>query len=88
VLALRAATARTTRSLHTGAKVWRTLALLYFGVMAARLVLCVRTYGAEFYLHGALPIAFHWVLALFALVCARLSAPTPGWTVPGARRVQ
>jgi hypothetical protein len=71
-LALRAAGARTTYASHSGVTVWRTMALLYFAVMAVRLVLCVGTHGSEFYLHGAIPIAFHWVLALFALVCARL----------------
>ncbi len=49
------------------ARLWQTLALIYFAAMAVRLAICVATYGSEFYLHGAIPIAFHWVLALFAL---------------------
>jgi hypothetical protein len=58
---------------HPGwSKRLRVLALLYFTVMALRLVLTVRFYGADFYLHGAIPIAFHWVLALYLLLWARL----------------
>jgi hypothetical protein len=75
VLAFRPAAARR-------ARVWRTLALLYFAVMAVRLAICVNAYGSEFYLHGAIPIAFHWVLALFALVTTR------GWTTQAARQGQ
>jgi hypothetical protein len=51
------------------ASILRALALLYFAVMAARLVWCVHQHGSELYLHGAIPIAFHWVLALFLLSC-------------------
>ena len=53
------------------ATVGRSLALIYFLVMAVRLVICVYRYGPEFYLHGAIPIAFHWVLALFAIASTR-----------------
>lgn len=53
------------------ARIWRALAIFYFAVMAVRLVWCIYTYGGDFYLHGAIPIAFHWVLALFALGCTR-----------------
>jgi hypothetical protein len=49
----------------------RGVALAYFAVMAARLVWTLRMHGGEFYLHGGIPIAFHWVLALFLLVYAR-----------------
>jgi len=55
------------------AAIWRTLALLYFVTMAVRLVLCIHTYGRDYYLRGAIPIAFHWVLALFVLGCTRRS---------------
>jgi hypothetical protein len=47
------------------AKVWRAIALVYFLAMAGRLVVCVHRYGRDFYLNGAIPVAFHWVLALF-----------------------
>jgi hypothetical protein len=56
-------------------KTWRALALLYFCTMAVRLALCVYTYGADFYLHGAIPVAFHWVLALFVLCAAGQPEP-------------
>lgn len=53
------------------ARVWRALAILYFVAMAVRLAVSVERYGHDFYLNGAIPIAFHWVLALFAVVCTR-----------------
>jgi hypothetical protein len=60
--------------------VLRSVAMLYFGGMALRLAVTVRNHGGEFYLHGGIPIAFHWVLALFLLVLAR-PAPVP-WRRP------
>ena len=57
------------------ARIFRALGVLYFVAMAVRLAVIVYTYGNEHYLHGAIPVAFHWVLALFILVCARLNAP-------------
>lgn len=53
------------------AKLWHLLALVYFTAMAVRLAICVHTYGSDYYLHGAIPVAFHWVLALFAVVLAQ-----------------
>ena len=55
----------------SNALLWRTLAIFYFTVMAVRLAICVYRHGGDYYLHGAIPIAFHWVLALFALVYVR-----------------
>jgi hypothetical protein len=52
----------------------RAFALIYFLTMAARLVLCIRDYGRDYHLHGAIPVAFHWVLALFVLVYSRVAA--------------
>ena len=49
----------------------RVLAMLYFAAMAVRLAYIVATHGAGFYLHGAIPVAFHWVLALFLLAVTR-----------------
>jgi hypothetical protein len=60
----------------------RGIAVAYFLAMALRLGINVTANGAEFWRHGALPVAFHWVLALFLLVSAR-SAGTP---VSGAAR--
>ena len=54
------------------AAILRTFAIIYVAVMAARLILVVHRYGGDFYLHGAIPVAFHWVLALFILVWTRL----------------
>jgi hypothetical protein len=51
----------------------RGFALLYAGVMALRLAWIVVTHGTDFWRHGAIPVAFHWVLALFILVSARRS---------------
>jgi hypothetical protein len=63
---------RTTRLLRLAAGV-------YFAIMALRLALVIRLFGAAFYLHGAIPVAFHWVLALFVLVWARARSPVPGF---------
>jgi hypothetical protein len=52
----------------------RILAGIYFVVMAVRLGVSVIDNGAEFWRHGAIPVAFHWVLALFVLVSARSPA--------------
>ena len=49
----------------------RIFAGLYVTVMAVRLGVNVIDNGAEFWRHGAIPVAFHWVLALFILVSGR-----------------
>jgi len=49
----------------------RIFAGLYFVVMAVRLGVNVIDHGAEFWSNGAIPVAFHWVLALFILVSGR-----------------
>lgn len=49
----------------------RALAIIYFAAMVVRLALTIRVHGEEFYLHGAIPVAFHWVLALFLMGLAR-----------------
>ena len=51
----------------------RMAAWLYFAMMAVRLGLNFRNNGADFWRSGAIPVAFHWVLALFLLVSARAS---------------
>lgn len=57
---------------HPGAATTlRVLALMYFAFMAGRLVLNVIDHGEEFWRHGAIPVAFHWVLALFLLASGR-----------------
>jgi len=52
----------------------RIFAGLYFGVMALRLAVNVIDNGADFWREGAIPVAFHWVLALFLLVAGRAPA--------------
>jgi len=54
-----------------GAGALRIFAGLYFIVMAVRLGVNVIDNGADFWRNGAIPVAFHWVLALFVLVAGR-----------------
>ena len=61
------------------ARTLRSLSLVYFAVMAARLGVNFIANGAEFWRSGAIPVAFHWVLALFMLVSARAPAIAPAW---------
>jgi len=55
------------------ARVLRGFALAYVFAMALRLGFNVMMNGADFWRAGAIPVAFHWVLALFVLVSARES---------------
>ena len=48
----------------------RGIAIVYFIGMATRLAAQGLRFGPELYLHGAIPVAFHWVLALFLLTLA------------------
>jgi hypothetical protein len=57
-----------------GAGALRIFAGLYFVVMAVRLGVNVIDNGAEFWREGAIPVAFHWVLALFVSVAGRMPA--------------
>jgi hypothetical protein len=56
------------------AEALRIAAGLYFVVMAVRLGVNVIDNGADFWREGAIPVAFHWVLALFLLVAGRMPA--------------
>jgi hypothetical protein len=51
----------------------RSFAGLYFAAMAVRLAINVAENGADFWRMGAIPVAFHWVLALFLMVSGRTS---------------
>jgi hypothetical protein len=51
----------------------RIFAGLYFTLMAVRLGADLFRHGADFWEQGAIPVAFHWVLALFVLVSGRAS---------------
>ena len=56
------------------AEALRLFAFLYFVVMAVRLAVNINTNRADFWSEGAIPVAFHWVLALFVLVAGRRSS--------------
>jgi hypothetical protein len=83
------------RRIHTGAfaranpraaLALRIVAGLYFTVMAVRLAVMVLDNGADFWRHGAIPVAFHWVLALFLAVAGRDAASAVrGVRVPAER---
>lgn len=64
------------------ARVLRMLAACYFLVMALRLGLNVHENGSAFWREGAIPVAFHWVLALFLLVSARRSLEVRTFRTP------
>jgi hypothetical protein len=66
----------------------RILAGIYFVVMAVRLAVNVNTNGWDYWREGAIPVAFHWVLALFILVSARPSALMGIVRIPAERRHQ
>jgi hypothetical protein len=54
-----------------GAFALRAFAIVYFVVMAVRLAVNINVNRADFWSEGAIPVAFHWVLALFILVSGR-----------------
>jgi hypothetical protein len=60
----------------------RIFAGIYFVVMAVRLGVNVLENGADFWREGAIPVAFHWVLALFILVAGRQSVTVVGMRMP------
>jgi hypothetical protein len=59
------------RAYPRGALALRLFAGVYFAVMALRLAANLVDNGGEFWREGAIPVAFHWVLALFILVSGR-----------------
>jgi hypothetical protein len=64
------------------ARVLRVVAVVYFLAMALRLGIVVMGHGADFWHEGAIPVAFHWVLALFLLVSARSAGVLPSGSAP------
>ena len=64
------------------AEALRILAGIYFAVMAIRLAVNVNENGTDFWREGAIPVAFHWVLALFLLVSGRASETMRGMRMP------
>jgi hypothetical protein len=76
------------RSRPRVAEALRILAGIYFFVMAVRLAVNVNANGADFWHEGAIPVAFHWVLALFVLVSGRTSAVPELARIPAQHRDQ
>ena len=76
------------RSHPRAAEALRILAGIYFIVMAVRLAVNVFDNGADFWREGAIPVAFHWVLALFVLVSGRSSVTVGRVGVPAQHRHQ
>ena len=66
----------------------RIFAQIYFAAMAVRLGISLSENGVEFWRKGAIPVAFHWVLALFLLVSARASESVRGLRLPAQHRHQ
>jgi hypothetical protein len=64
------------------ARALRVVAVVYFLAMAVRLGLDIGANGNEFWREGAIPVAFHWVLALFLLVSARRSLEVRTFGLP------
>lgn len=76
------------RSHPRRAQVLRMLAGIYFAAMAVRLAVNINANGADFWREGAIPVAFHWVLALFVLVSGRASAVIEWVRIPAQQRHQ
>lgn len=51
----------------------RRAALVYFAVMVLRLTIQLARGAEDVIAAGGIPVAFHWVLALFLLVLSRIS---------------
>jgi len=66
----------------------RIFAGIYFVVMAVRLAVTINANGSDYWREGAIPVAFHWVLALFVLVSARGSALAGNLRIPAEKRYQ
>jgi hypothetical protein len=76
------------RSSPRAAQALRILAGIYFAVMAIRLAVNLQANGMDFWREGAIPVAFHWVLALFILVSGRPSAAIERVRIPAQHRHQ
>lgn len=76
------------RSSPRTAQALRMLAGIYFAVMAVRLAVNIQANGIDFWREGAIPVAFHWVLALFMLVSGRGSAAIERMRIPAQHRHQ
>ena len=72
---------------HPGAaNALQIFALVYFVVMAGRLAVNITENRADFWSEGAIPVAFHWVLALFLMVTGRPSTSVQRPGMPAEHR--
>lgn len=76
ILVLMLMTALTVNEMHrahaAASREWlRIAALIYFAAMLARLVVQLLRGADDVIAAGGIPVAFHWVLALFLLVLSR-----------------
>jgi hypothetical protein len=76
------------RSHPRAARALRVFAGIYFTVMVVRLAINIDANGADFWREGAIPVAFHWVLALFVLVSGRPSGAMREVRIPAEYRHQ
>jgi hypothetical protein len=76
------------RSCPRAAQALRIFAGIYFLAMVVRLAVNVQANGVDFWREGAIPVAFHWVLALFVLVSGRASTVIEGVRIPAKHRHQ
>ena len=76
------------RSHPRRAQMLRMFAGIYFVAMAVRLAVNINANGADFWREGAIPVAFHWVLALFLLVSGRASAVIERVWIPAQQNHQ
>jgi hypothetical protein len=76
------------RSRPRVAEALRILAGIYFFVMTVRLGVNIFDNGADFWREGAIPVTFHWVLALFVLVSGRASVVPMRGRIPAQQRHQ
>ena len=84
LMAMTAVVTREMRGGHGASKqpsTWRPwvrgFAIIYFAVMLLRLIVQLMRGAGSVIDAGGIPVAFHWVLALFLLVLARRN-PAPG----------
>ena len=71
VRVIRAHHAGTVRARTSRGRILFACGIAYGLVMLARALVTIAVYGREWWWHGAIPIAFHWVLAGFVMVLAR-----------------
>jgi cytochrome c biogenesis factor len=81
------------REVHAGPRAsgrsWvRRIAIVYFAVMLLRLVVQLLRGADNVIDAGGIPVAFHWVLALFLLVLARRNSTMGRLACPPAQKAE